>query len=159
MNAVLSETKERRAKYLRQLENDTNSLAVKRNYAEIERVFHGNCSLVQASQRCFGEHTPLLQAADYVGVDVPTVVVTNATISLHIRRAVRMRTYVSEECITSVFRIENQSSRKPARSRWLDILSLLIFDPEDGGDTFLRNVGSHRHYTVLYPRRWQHSAD
>jgi hypothetical protein len=29
----------------------------------------------------------------------------------------------------------------------------LIFDPEDGSDTFLRNVGSHTHYTALYPRR------
>jgi hypothetical protein len=31
----------------------------------------------------------------------------------------------------------------------------LIFDPEDGGDTFLRNVSSHTDYTALYPRRWQ----
>jgi hypothetical protein len=32
----------------------------------------------------------------------------------------------------------------------------MIFDPEDGGDTFLRNVGSHKNYMALYPRRWQH---
>jgi hypothetical protein len=25
--------------------------------------------------------------------------------------------------------------------------------PEDGGDTFLRNVGSHKIYTVPHPRR------
>jgi hypothetical protein len=31
----------------------------------------------------------------------------------------------------------------------------LIFDPEDGGDTFLRNVGSYIYYTALYLRRWQ----
>jgi hypothetical protein len=30
-------------------------------------------------------------------------------------------------------------------------------DPEDGGDTFLRNVCSHTDYMALYPRRWQHS--
>jgi hypothetical protein len=29
------------------------------------------------------------------------------------------RTDVSEEYITSIFRIENQPSKKPARSRWL----------------------------------------
>jgi hypothetical protein len=30
----------------------------------------------------------------------------------------------------------------------------LFYDPEDGGDTFLRNVGYHStHYTASYPRR------
>jgi hypothetical protein len=33
----------------------------------------------------------------------------------------------------------------------------VIFDPEDGGDTFLRNVGSFTDYTALYPRIWQFS--
>jgi hypothetical protein len=36
-------------------------------------------------------------------------------------------------------------------------LAMLTFDPEYGGDTFLRNVGSLVDYTALYPRRWQHS--
>jgi hypothetical protein len=40
------------------------------------------------------------------------------------------------------------SLRKGRKSRQLgynlDSVSRLIFDPEDGGDTFLRNVGSHR---------------
>jgi hypothetical protein len=35
------------------------------------------------------------------------------------------------------------------------ILARLTFDAENGGDTFLRNVGSHTHYTALYPRGWQ----
>jgi hypothetical protein len=26
--------------------------------------------------------------------------------------------------------------------------------PEDGGDTFLRNVGSHKKYTASHPRKW-----
>jgi hypothetical protein len=30
-----------------------------------------------------------------------------------------------------------------------------FFEPQDGRDTFLRNVGSHTDYTALYPRRWQ----
>jgi hypothetical protein len=29
----------------------------------------------------------------------------------------------------------------------------LIFDPEAGGDTFLRNVGSYTDYTAVYPTR------
>jgi hypothetical protein len=33
----------------------------------------------------------------------------------------------------------------------------LIFDPEDLGDMFLRNVCSHTDYTALYPIKWQHS--
>jgi hypothetical protein len=40
-------------------------------------------------------------------------------------------------------------------ARWF--LAGLIFDPEDGGDTFHRNVGPHTDYTALYPRRGQHS--
>jgi hypothetical protein len=47
-----------------------------------------------------------------------------------------------------------QNSAKPPAACWL--LALLIFDPEDGGDTSLRNVGSHVDYTVLYPGRWQY---
>jgi hypothetical protein len=30
------------------------------------------------------------------------------------------------------------------------LLAWLIFDPEDGGDTFLRNVGSHEDYIAEY---------
>jgi hypothetical protein len=38
------------------------------------------------------------------------------------------------------------------------LLSWLIFNPEDGGDTFLRNVSTYMDYTVLYSRRWQLSV-
>jgi hypothetical protein len=41
----------------------------------------------------------------------------------------------------------------PACSRLLGNRSD-VFDLEDG-DRFLRNVGSHTDYTVLYSRRWQ----
>jgi hypothetical protein len=37
------------------------------------------------------------------------------------------------------------------------ILAQLIFDPECGGITFLRNACSHMDYMMLYPRKWQHS--
>jgi hypothetical protein len=34
------------------------------------------------------------------------------------------------------------------------VLKTIFYDPEDGGDTFLRNVGYHStHYTASYPRR------
>jgi hypothetical protein len=34
------------------------------------------------------------------------------------------------------------------------LLRWLFYNPEDGGDTFLRNVGYHStHYTASYPRR------
>jgi hypothetical protein len=38
----------------------------------------------------------------------------------------------------------------PLATRWF--LARLIFYPEDGGNTFLRNVGSHTDYMALYPR-------
>jgi hypothetical protein len=34
---------------------------------------------------------------------------------------------------------------------------LALFYLEDGGDTFLRNVGSHKIYMVPHPRRWHSS--
>jgi hypothetical protein len=34
-------------------------------------------------------------------------------------------------------------------------LPQLIFDPEDGGDTSIRDVGACMDYTTLYPRMWQ----
>jgi hypothetical protein len=36
-------------------------------------------------------------------------------------------------------------------SRWF--LDRRFFYPEDGGDTFFRNVGSHKIYTEPHPRR------
>jgi hypothetical protein len=35
--------------------------------------------------------------------------------------------------------------------------SAVILNLEDGGDMFLRNVGSHTGYKELYPGSWQHS--
>jgi hypothetical protein len=43
----------------------------------------------------------------------------------------------------------------PPATRWY--LARLISGPEDGGDTFLRNICSHTDYTALYPKRGQHS--
>jgi hypothetical protein len=59
-------------------------------------------------------------------------------------------TDVSEERIVSNFRIQKSSSEKPVAatcSRWF--LPHGLFYP----DTFLRNVGSHKIYTALHPRR------
>jgi hypothetical protein len=36
-------------------------------------------------------------------------------------------------------------------------ISKLIFNPEDRGDKFLRNVGSHMDCMALHPRSWQHT--
>jgi hypothetical protein len=37
--------------------------------------------------------------------------------------------------------------------RWF--LVPLNFYTEDGGNIFLRNVGSHTDFTAVYPRRWE----
>jgi hypothetical protein len=40
----------------------------------------------------------------------------------------------------------------------LVLVENLVFDPEDGGDTFLRNVGCiSTDYTASHPRRWYSS--
>jgi hypothetical protein len=41
-----------------------------------------------------------------------------------------------------------------AATRWF--LVRLIFDPENGGDTILLNVGSHTVFTALHLRTWQY---
>jgi hypothetical protein len=65
-------------------------------------------------------------------------------------------TDVSEERIASIFRVEKSASDEPAwaggcrlQPRWL--LASGFFYPEDGGDTFLRNVDSHKIYTAPLP--------
>jgi hypothetical protein len=43
------------------------------------------------------------------------------------RHEVRMRTDASKECITSAFRVENQPSKKPEYSRWLESICKYTF--------------------------------
>jgi hypothetical protein len=77
-------------------------------------------------------------------------------------------TNVSEEHIASIFRVEEIGSANQRASRWQACRCLppacslvwwtYLFDPEDGGDMFLRNVGwNSTDYTALYPRRWYSS--
>jgi hypothetical protein len=49
-------------------------------------------------------------------------------------------------------RIQGRKIREQG-SRWLQT-EPPVFYPEDGGDTFLRNVGSHKIYTAPHPIRW-----
>jgi hypothetical protein len=51
--------------------------------------------------------------------------------------------------IAGCFRLVTQPAA--TCSRWF--LARGFFYSEDGGDTFLRNVGSHKIYTVPHPRR------
>jgi hypothetical protein len=51
--------------------------------------------------------------------------------------------------IAGCFRLVTQSAA--ICSRWF--LARGFFCPEDGGDTFLRNIGLHNIYTASYPRR------
>jgi hypothetical protein len=68
------------------------------------------------------------------------------------RRVDFVGTDVPEEHIASVFRVEKISD--------LGVLALISsfrlsdsFHPDDGGDTFLRNVGSYNSHTKSHPRR------
>jgi hypothetical protein len=59
---------------------------------------------------------------------------------------------VSEEHMASIFRVEGLQLPAHATS-----LHTNFFYPDDGGDTLLRNVGSHKNYMAPHPRR-RHSS-
>jgi hypothetical protein len=66
-------------------------------------------------------------------------------------------TYFVYVCSPIKFGVTNNlhySFAWPTAPRWF--LARLIFDPEDGSNTFLRNVGSDTEHTAPYHRRWQH---
>jgi hypothetical protein len=64
------------------------------------------------------------------------------------RRVDLVLTDVSEECIASIFRVE----KNPRMSNQREQMAVCFY-PEDGGDTFLRNFGSHKIYKVPQPKR------
>jgi hypothetical protein len=50
-------------------------------------------------------------------------------------------TDVSQERIASIFRVEDKKKKSSSEPAWAGATDyLLAFYPEDGGDTFLRNV-------------------
>jgi hypothetical protein len=53
--------------------------------------------------------------------------------------------------------LQGRTSAEQGTMVWLFLaswfLARMIFDPEDGGDTFLRNVCSHTDYTAVYLKR------
>jgi hypothetical protein len=53
-------------------------------------------------------------------------------------------------CGTLCHKITSYLQCAATRSRWF--LARGFFYPEDGGETFLRNVGSHKIYTAPHPR-------
>jgi hypothetical protein len=61
--------------------------------------------------------------------------------------------------IASIFRIEENFSKNQQVAfclppAYLLVLAKIFFDPEDGGDMFLRNVGCiSTDYTASHPRR------
>jgi hypothetical protein len=59
---------------------------------------------------------------------------------------------------TYCFHLEDRIIHERGTSRLLMLVpQSRIFYPEDGGDTFLRNIGSHTIYTAPHPRR-RHSS-
>jgi hypothetical protein len=61
-------------------------------------------------------------------------------------------TNISEVCTIPIFRIEEEA--KHAICKNLLLVSCLLFDPEDGGSTFVRNFGVLiPDYTALHLRR------
>jgi hypothetical protein len=89
------------------------------------------------------------------------------------RRVYLVWTDVSEEHIASVFRVEtsasdvstlnieaiysSETSVHKVYTAHITEDDILDSNPEDGGDTFFRNVGSHKVYTAPHHRR-RHSS-
>jgi hypothetical protein len=57
-------------------------------------------------------------------------------------------TDVSEECIASIFTVEITESEEYRYQFASGLSPFLVFYPENEGDMFLRNVGSHNIYTA-----------
>jgi hypothetical protein len=75
------------------------------------------------------------------------------------RRVALVRTDVSEEHVSSIFRVEKIHEQRNSCSQTANTFPRAknFFYPEDGGDTFLRNVGSYKTYAAPHPRR-RHSS-
>jgi hypothetical protein len=76
-----------------------------------------------------------------------------------LRRVDLVRTGVSEGRIASIIRVETLSELGTKLAVCLNflvtvnlVLSLLSFQPDDGGDTFLRNVSSYKSHAASHPR-------
>jgi hypothetical protein len=70
------------------------------------------------------------------------------------RRVDIVWTNVSEERIAAIFKVEKSARKEPAGAGGCRLLLARgFFYSEDGCDTFLRNVGSHKIYTPPHPRR------
>jgi hypothetical protein len=80
---------------------------------------------------------PVLNKATSVGFEVLTTVVMNA--------AIAWDTAPCSPYMKPTFRRNVSPS-----ARWF--LARMIFDYDDGGDTFFRNVGSHTDYKALYSK-------
>jgi hypothetical protein len=69
------------------------------------------------------------------------------------RRGDSVYTDVSEERIATIFRVEESLQPPTHAGSSLTDFFLLFFYPEDGGDTFLQNVGLYNIYTAPHLRR------
>jgi hypothetical protein len=65
---------------------------------------------------------------------------------------VLVRTDVLEERVVYIIRV-----RRISEAGTLAVSSDGYFYPDDGGDMFLRNVGSYKSHTMSHPRRWNSS--
>jgi hypothetical protein len=93
----------------------------------------------------------------HVGFEVFTAVVMKSIIFWDVTPCSLLR---CNRRFGGTYRIHLQGRRKfclpPA---YLLVLAEIFFDPEDGGDMFLRNVCCiSTHYTASHPRRWYASS-
>jgi hypothetical protein len=128
-----------------------------RDFCSVRLAIHGTTYC----QRCF-THTTY----ESVWFEVLTAVVMKSTIfwditpcsplSVNRRFGGTCRTHLQGQKMLVRWARNQREILPPAFT--LVSCSPYFFDPEDGGDIFLRNVGWHStDYTTLYPRRWYSS--
>jgi hypothetical protein len=82
----------------------------------------------------------VINHCEFVGFEVLTTATMKGTFSWDgMPRPVNFPD-ISEECTASIFRVDEKKSKLPTRSRQLPGL---LFSPEDGGGTFLQNIGEN----------------
>jgi hypothetical protein len=85
----------------------------------------------------------------YKTIILPLVFYRCGTWSLTLREEHRLRVF-ENRVLRRIFRPKRDEACH-LLARWF---AEVFFDPEDGGDTFLRNVGCNStYYTASYPRR------
>jgi hypothetical protein len=78
-----------------------------------------------------------------------------AFMAITMKKAVYLDLAPCRYCVNRgfIFRVGEKGEETPRARYQREQVPAVFFYPEDGGDTFLRNIGQHNIYTAPHPRR------